>query len=197
AVDDGLILEVVAVLVVDQVGDRLLGQEQGGVAVVLDGRAVLNEDEHDGGHLAALAVGIRLNLGRAAVDAGSVLDAGVDRVIIAGVVVHHEHSAAVGGHGLAAIKCDSGLVVLHGEVGVVTCVITDISISGDVLAGESCLDSLQGVVAVLVHAISDDGAVINLIVAVLVVFGGVNNLFRAVGKDQQSAVVGEVTLVLR
>ena len=40
----------------DQVGDGLLGQEQGILAAVLNDGAILHEDKHDSSHLAGLAV---------------------------------------------------------------------------------------------------------------------------------------------
>ncbi|CAN4018222.1 tRNA (adenosine(37)-N6)-threonylcarbamoyltransferase complex ATPase subunit type 1 TsaE, partial [Dysosmobacter welbionis] len=55
-VDNSLVLVVVAILVMDQVGDGLLGQEQGILAAVLNDGAILHEDKHDSSHLAGLAV---------------------------------------------------------------------------------------------------------------------------------------------
>ena len=208
----------------DQVGDRLVGQEDHLLVAVRDDGRIIRIDEHHLGH-AALDISIgRHVLGSGGSDLGSILDAGVDGVIIVINVVDHEDGLGVGlnvlstsgiacSHALAAGLIDgvelglshlnAGLIAGQVEVTIHTLVlglrgafIGRRSSSSTKGTGSNGLShGLQGVNAV-VFLVGDNGAQLQLIGIALVILGSFNNLLGAVSEDEHSLVGVEVGLVL-
>ena len=165
----------------DQVGGRTIGDEQVVAAVILNGGVGRGHDEHDGDHLAGLAVVVNINIrlvgNSASSDGGSVLDAGVSGVIIGIIgIADHEHGSAVGGDNGASLDSDAGPVILHLEGGVVS-----------LSEGLGGIQSLQGVLAIIVHLEGDDLVLLHVLLGSIVLIGG-DDLGGAVGEQQLNAV---------
>ena len=175
----------------NQIGDRLAGQEQHLGAVVLHVHLGLGHDEHDSDHAAVLAEVVHVDLTILAAgsrNAGCVLDASIGGVLVGVLgILNHKQGLGVGGHG-SAVHINAGLVVLQNEVGNIGFFYSLVIATLVLLGG----NFLQRVDIVGIHLVSNNGVVSNI---VAVVFLGGDYLGGAVGKQELGLLADEVTLV--
>ena len=91
-------------------------------------------------------------------------------------IADHEHGSAVGGDNGASLDSDAGPVILHLEGGVVS-----------LSEGLGGIQSLQGVLAVIVHLVGDNIILRHALLGEVILVGG-DDLGGAVGEQQLNAV---------
>ena len=196
ALQEAFLISAVIIVISGQTGDEALA------GVVLDLSIGLGHDEHDGHHAVGLAVPVSINIvigtSGANLHRRSILDAGVSGEIVdviallsdsgrtaesegsrSGLVIigirDHKHGGAVGIE-RALIGHNTSLVVVHLEGGII---LRRLRLSSG--------QSLQGVLAVIVHLVGDDLSGNHVLLGVVVLVGG-DDLGGAVGEQQLNAV---------